>query len=235
VSSGKVVSSFAEAVADIEDGATVAVGGFGLSGLPESGIAALLEKGARDLTVLSNNCGVDGFGLGLLLESRQIRKVVGSYVGENELFERQFLSGEIEVELIPQGTFAERLRAGGAGIPAFYTPTGLGTTVAEGKEVRHFGGRPFLLEEALSADFALVKAWKGDALGNLVYRRTARNFNPLVAMAGRVTIAEVEELVEVGELDPDHIHTPGIFVQRVLAGGPYVKTVERLVTQEAAA
>jgi 3-oxoacid CoA-transferase subunit A len=235
VSSGKLWPSFAEAVADIGDGATLVVGGFGLSGIPETGIAALLEKGVRELTVISNNCGVDDFGLGLLLQNRQIKKVLASYVGENGLFERQFLSGELEVELVPQGTLAERIRAGGAGIPAFYTPTGVGTPVAEGKEVRDFGGRRFVLEKALTADFALVKAWKGDALGNLVYRETARNFNPLAAMAGRVTIAEVEELVEIGELDPDWIHTPGIFVQRLLVGGPYVKRIERIVTQERAA
>ena len=215
---GKVVDSCAEAVADIADGATVVVGGFGLCGIPENLIAALRELGARELTVVSNNCGVDDFGLGLLLANSQISRMVASYVGENSIFERQFLSGELDVELVPQGTLAERMRAAGAGIPAFYTPTGVGTPVAEGKETREFDGRAFLLERALGGDFALVKAWRGDTLGNLVYRDTARNFNPLAAMAGRITIAEVEELVEAGELDPDEVHTPGIFVQRVLEG-----------------
>ncbi|HUB76082.1 MAG TPA: CoA transferase subunit A [Solirubrobacteraceae bacterium] len=232
---GKVSSSFAQAVADIGDGATLAVGGFGLCGIPEKLIEALREAGTRDLTVISNNCGVDDFGLGVLLANRQLRKMVSSYVGENKIFEAQFLSGELEVELVPQGTLAERLRAAGAGIPAFYTPTGVGTPIAEGKELRDFGGRPYLLEEALGADFALVKAWRGDPLGNLVYRDTARNFNPLVAMAGRVTIAEVEELVAVGELPANEIHTPGIFVQRVLEGRDYVKRIERVVLAGAAA
>jgi 3-oxoacid CoA-transferase subunit A len=185
--------------------------------------------------VISNNCGVDDFGLGILLANRQLRKMVSSYVGENKIFEQQFLSGELEVELVPQGTLAERLRAGGAGIPAFYTATGVGTPIAEGKETREFDGRAYLLERALTADFALVKAWRGDSLGNLVYRDTARNFNPLAAMAGRVTIAEVEELVEVGELDPNLIHTPGIFVQRILEGTDYVKRIERVVLAGAAA
>jgi 3-oxoacid CoA-transferase subunit A len=232
---GKVLTSFAEAIADVGDGSTLVVGGFGLCGIPEKSIAALREAGVGDLTVISNNCGVDDFGLGILLANRQLRKMVSSYVGENKIFEQQFLSGELEVELVPQGTLAERLRAGGAGIPAFYTATGVGTPIAEGKETREFDGRTYLLERALTADFALVKAWRGDSLGNLVYRDTARNFNPLAAMAGRVTIAEVEELVEVGELDPNLIHTPGIFVQRILEGTDYVKRIERVVLAGAAA
>jgi 3-oxoacid CoA-transferase subunit A len=233
VSPGKVFDSFGEAVADVADGSTVIVGGFGLCGIPERAIAALREQGTHNLTVISNNCGVDDFGLGVLLANRQIAKMVASYVGENRIFEQQFLSGEIEVELVPQGTLAERIRAGGAGIPAFYTPTGVGTPVAEGKEIREFGDRSFVLEHALQGDFALVKAWRGDALGNLVYRDTARNFNPLAAMAGRVTIAEVEELVDAGELDPNHVHTPGIFVQRILEGSGYEKRIERLTVREA--
>jgi 3-oxoacid CoA-transferase subunit A len=233
MSTGKVMTSFAEAVADIGDGSTLAVGGFGLCGVPERAIAALHDLGAKDLTVISNNCGVDDYGLGVLLGTRQIRKMISSYVGENKVFEQQFLSGELEVELVPQGTLAERLRAGGAGIPAFYTPAGVGTPVADGKEAREFDGRTFLLERGITADFALVKAWKADPLGNLVYRKTSRNFNPLAAMAGRVTIAEVEELVDAGELEPDHVHTPGVFVQRVLVGSPYEKRIERLVEQPA--
>jgi 3-oxoacid CoA-transferase subunit A len=231
---GKVVDSASDAVADIGDGATLAVGGFGLCGIPEKLIAALRDAGVSDLTVISNNCGVDDFGLGVLLANRQLRKMVSSYVGENKIFEAQFLSGELEVELVPQGTLAERLRAGGAGIPAFYTPTGVGTPVAEGKETRVFDGRHYLLERALTADFALVKAWLGDAFGNLVYRETARNFNPLVAMAGAVTIAEVEELVAVGELDPNQVHTPGIFVARIIEGSEYEKRIERVVLAGAA-
>jgi 3-oxoacid CoA-transferase subunit A len=234
VSQGKVVASFAEAVADVGDGATLIVGGFGLCGIPECAIAALHAKGPRELTVVSNNCGVDDFGLGVLLASRQITRMIASYVGENAIFEQQFLSGELEVELVPQGTLAERMRAAGAGIPAFYTPTGVGTPVAEGKEVREFAGRSYLLEHALGGDFALVKAWRGDPLGNLVYRDTARNFNPLAAMAGTVTIAEVEELVDVGDLDPNQIHTPGIFVQRILEGSGYEKRIERLRVREPA-
>jgi 3-oxoacid CoA-transferase subunit A len=230
---GKVVTSFEDAVTDISDGSLLAVGGFGLSGCPEHAITALRELGAKDLTVVSNNCGVDDFGLGILLENRQVRKMVSSYVGENRLFEQQYLSGELEVEFVPQGTLAERLRAGGSGIPAFYTPAGFGTPIAAGKEVREFDGRPHLMERAIVADFALVKAWKGDAFGNLVYRRAARNFNPLAAAAGVVTIAEVEELVDVGELDPDQIHTPGVYVQRILVGGRYEKRIERLVEQAA--
>jgi 3-oxoacid CoA-transferase subunit A len=225
--------SFAEAVADVSDGSILIVGGFGLSGCPEHTIAALREIGPRDLVVVSNNCGVDDFGLGVLLENRQIRKMVSSYVGENALFAQQYLSGELEVEFSPQGTLAERMRAGGSGIPAFFTPAGVGTVVAEGKESRRFGGRDYLLEHAITGDFALVKAWKGDPLGNLVYRKAARNFNPLAAMAGAVTIAEVEELVDVGELDPDEIQTPGIFVQRILQGHRYQKRIERLVEQAA--
>jgi 3-oxoacid CoA-transferase subunit A len=233
VAEGKVVESFAAAVADIGDGATLIVGGFGLCGIPEMAIAALRDAGARRLVVVSNNCGVDDFGLGILLANRQIAKMIASYVGENSIFEQQFLSGELEVELVPQGTLAERMRAAGAGIPAFYTPTGFGTPVAEGKEVREFDGRSFLLEHALGGDFALIKAWRGDPLGNLVYRDTARNFNPLAAMAGRVTIAEVEELVDVGELDPNQVHTPGIFVQRILEGSGYEKRIERRTVREA--
>ena len=212
----KVKHSVEEALEGIGDGATILVGGFGLVGIPEKLIAGLRAKGVRDLTIISNNCGVDDFGLGILLKNLQIRKMVSSYVGENKEFERQFLSGELEVELVPQGTLAERLRAGGAGIPAFYTPAGVGTPVAAGKEVRLFAGKPYLLETALTADFALVKAWRGDRAGNLVYNKTARNFNPMAAAAGRVTIAEVEQLVEIGELDADQVHTPGIYVQRIL-------------------
>jgi 3-oxoacid CoA-transferase subunit A len=230
---GKLVASAHEAVRDVADGMTLAVGGFGLCGIPEHAIAALRERGVRDLTVVSNNCGVDDFGLGILLANRQIRKMVSSYVGENKIFEAQFLSGELEVELVPQGTLAERMRAGGAGIPAFYVPAGVGTPVAEGKEERAFDGAAYLLERGIAADVALVRAWKGDALGNLVYRRTARNFNPLVAMAGRVTVAEVEQLVEVGELDGDAIHTPGVFVQRVFEAPASEKRIERLTTREA--
>ncbi|HKG04033.1 MAG TPA: CoA transferase subunit A [Conexibacter sp.] len=231
---GKVVPTAEEAVCDVADGMTLVVGGFGLCGIPEAAIAALRERGVRDLTVVSNNCGVDDFGLGLLLANRQIRTMVSSYVGENKIFEAQFLSGELEVELVPQGTLAERMRAGGAGIPAFFVPAGVGTPVAEGKEEREFDGVPHLLERGIVGDFALVRAWKGDALGNLVYRRTARNFNPLAATAGRVTVAEVEELVEVGALDPDEIHTPGVFVQRVFEAEPE-KRIERRTVREAAA
>jgi 3-oxoacid CoA-transferase subunit A len=203
------------------------VGGFGLCGIPEHLIVALLRKQVKDLTIISNNAGVDGFGLGLLIESKQITKLVGTYVGENKLLEDLVLRGEIEMELNPQGTFAERIRAGGAGIPAFYTPTGAGTVIAEGKEVREFGGRRYLLEYGLTADFALVKAWKGDRWGNLIYRKTARNFNPIMATAARITIAEVEELVELGGLDPNCIITPGIYVKRIVQGGRYVKKIEK--------
>src|SRR5690349_282771 len=229
----KVVESAADAVADVPDGATVLAGGFGLCGIPELCIAALREKGVKQLTVVSNNCGVDDFGLGLLLRNRQIRKMVSSYVGENKEFERQLLSAELEVDLVPQGTLAERLRAGGAGIPAFYTPAGYGTKVAEGKETRLFGGKPYVLEQAITGEFALVKARRGDRYGNLVFEKTARNFNPLCAMAGRITIAEVEELVEVGGLPVDQVHLPGIFVQRVVVGnGKHQNRIERLTTRK---
>ena len=226
----KVVASAAEAVRDIESGVTLLAGGFGLCGIPELCIAALRERGVKDLTVVSNNCGIDDFGLGLLLANKQIKKMVSSYVGENKGFERQFLSGELEVELCPQGTLAERLRAGGAGIAGFYTPTGYGTKVAEGKETREIDGKQYVLERGITGDFAIVKAWKADRHGNLIYRMTARNFNPLCAMAGKVTIAEVEELVEVGELDPENIHTPGVFVQRVVVG-KQEKRIERRTTR----
>lgn len=211
----------------------LAVGGFGLCGIPIDLIAALRTLNVGALTVFSNNCGIDDAGLGLLLANRQIAKMVSSYVGENKIFERQFLAGELEVELVPQGTLAERLRAGGAGIPAFYTPAGVGTTVAEGRETRKFDGVTYLLERGVTTDFALVRAWKGDRLGNLVYRRTARNFNPLAAMAGRVTIAEVEQLVEVGELDADHVHTPAVYVQRVVVASTAEKRIERIKTRAA--
>lgn len=222
----KVVASAGEAVRDVPDGATLVVGGFGLCGIPENLIEALVQRGVKGLTVVSNNCGVDDWGLGLLLRTRQIRKMVSSYVGENAEFERQFLSGELEVELVPQGTLAERMRAGGAGIPGFYTPAGVGTLVAEGKEVKAFDGRDYVLERGIVGDFAMVAAWKADRLGNLVYRKSARNFNPMAATAGRITIAEVEELVEVGSLDPECVHTPGVFVQRVLVA-PRQKRIER--------
>ncbi|HEV7923511.1 MAG TPA: CoA transferase subunit A [Thermoanaerobaculia bacterium] len=222
----KVVSSAEEAVKDVGSGATLVVGGFGLCGIPENLINALVKSGARELTCVSNNAGVDDWGLGLLLQTRQIRKMVSSYVGENAEFERQYLAGELEAEFVPQGTLAERMRAGGAGIPAFFTPAGYGTMVAEGKETREFEGRQYVLERGIVGDFSLVAAWKGDRLGNLVYRKTARNFNPMAATAGRVCIAEVEELVEVGELDPDNIHTPGIFVHRILQS-PRVKRIEQ--------
>ena len=246
----KVVASAIDAVRDIPDGATVLAGGFGLCGIPENGIRALRELGIKGLVVVSNNCGVDDFGLGILLANKQIAKMVSSYVGENKEFERQYLSGELEVELTPQGTLAERLRAGGAGIAAFYTPTGAGTAISDGglpfkygadgsvakhspkKETREFGGRPYVLENGITGDFALVKAWRGDRFGNLVYRHTAMNFNPMMATAARVTIAEVEELVEVGELDPDHVHTPGIFVQRIFKGDKYEKRIERKTTRK---
>ncbi|OXS74759.1 CoA transferase subunit A [Domibacillus enclensis] len=221
------MTSFSEAVSDIRDGATIAVGGFGLCGIPEKAIEALRSQGTSELTIYSNNCGVDDWGLGLLLANKQIKKMVSSYVGENKIFEQQFLTGQLEVELTPQGTLAERMRAGGAGIPGFYTATGVGTPIAEGKETKEFNGKTYLLEEGITADFALVKAWKADTLGNLVFRQTSRNFNPLAAMAGRVTIAEVEEIVEPGELNPDEIHTPGIFVQRLLKGTDYQKRIER--------
>jgi 3-oxoacid CoA-transferase subunit A len=228
----KVISGAREAAALIPDGASVMVGGFGLCGIPENLIAALRERGTRDLTIISNNAGVDGFGLGVLLESRQVRRIVGSYVGENKEFERQFLSGELEVELVPQGTFAERIRAGGAGIGGFFTPTGHGTVVADGKETRVLDGVPHVFERPLRADFALVKAHRGDTAGNLVYRKTARNFNPMMATAARVTIAEVEELVEAGAIDPDHVHTPGIFVRHIFQGLGYEKRIERRTVRQ---
>ncbi|MEY4171637.1 MAG: hypothetical protein RL485_6 [Bacteroidota bacterium] len=223
----KVVANADVALDGLGDGMTLMVGGFGLCGIPENLISALRQRGTRNLTCISNNAGVDGFGLGLLLETRQIRKMISSYVGENDEFERQMLSGELEVELIPQGTLAERCRAAGAGIPAFFTPAGYGTEVAEGKEIRMFGGKPYLLEHAFDADFALVKAWKGDEAGNLIFKGTARNFNPMMAMAGRVTVAEVEELVPAGTLDPNAIHVPGIFVHRIFQGAHYEKRIEQ--------
>ena len=228
----KVVKNAAEAIHDIEDNMTLMLGGFGLCGIPENLIRALHDKGVTGLTCISNNAGVDDFGLGVLLERHQIKKMISSYVGENAEFERQLLSGELEVELNPQGTLAERCRAGGAGIPAFYVPAGYGTEVAEGKEVREFNGKMYLLETALTADFALVKAWKGDTAGNLVYRHTANNFNNMMAMAGKITIAEVEELVPAGELDPNCIHTPGIFVQRIFQGVNYEKRIEFATTRD---
>lgn len=223
----KVVAGPDEAVADIFENATLMLGGFGLSGIPENCIAAILKKGTKGLTCISNNAGVDDFGIGLLLKTRQVKKMISSYVGENAEFERQLLSGELEVELIPQGTLAERVRAGGAGIPAFFTPAGVGTEVAAGKEVREFEGKKYLLEHWLRADFSIVKAWKGDTAGNLIYKGTARNFNPMMAAAGKVTIAEVEELVPVGALDPNQIHTPGIYVQRIFQGKNYEKRIEQ--------
>lgn len=222
-----VAASIESALSGVTDGSTILVGGFGLVGIPENLILGLYEKGVKDLTIISNNCGVDDWGLGILLKNKQIKKMVSSYVGENKEFERQFLSGELEVELVPQGTLAERIRAGGAGIPAFYTPAGVGTPIQEGKEVREFNGKSYVLETGIRADFALVKAWKGDRLGNLIYNKTARNFNPIMAAAGKVTIAEVEELVEVGSLDPDSIHTPSIYVQRIIQGEKYEKRIER--------
>jgi 3-oxoacid CoA-transferase subunit A len=223
----KVVANAGEAVRDIPDGATLMVGGFGLCGIPENLIAALAKKGVKKLNTISNNVGVDEFGLGILLYNKQIVSHKGSYVGENKLLEDMVLSGRIDLELIPQGTFAERIRAGGAGIPAFYTPTGYGTIVAEGKETRSIGGRMYVLERALTADFALIKAWKGDKWGNLVYRKTARNFNPMMATAAKITIAEVEQLVEPGELDPDMVHTPGIYVKRIFQSAGQEKRIER--------
>jgi 3-oxoacid CoA-transferase A subunit len=231
----KVVMDAREAVRDIPDGATLALGGFGLCGIPENSISALVEKGITGLTCISNNAGVDDFGIGLMLQKRQVKKMISSYVGENKLFETLVLSGELEIELTPQGTLAEKLRAGGAGIPAFYTPTGVGTLIAEGKDVREFDGRLYVLERALKADFAIVKAWRGDAMGNLVYRKTARNFNPMVATAGKITIAEVEELVPVGTFDPDHVHTPGIYVQRIFQGKNYQKRIEKRTVRNGSA
>jgi 3-oxoacid CoA-transferase A subunit len=230
----KVVKDADDAVKDIFDGAILAMGGFGLCGIPENCVAAIHRKGTKGLTIYSNNAGVDGFGIGLLLETKQVKKMVSSYVGENKLFEQQLLSGELEVELVPQGTLAERLRAGGAGIPAFFTAAGAGTLIAEGKEVREFHGRKFILEKAVITDYSIVKAWRGDTMGNLIFRKTARNFNPLAAMAGKITIAEVEELVPVGTLDPDQIHLPGIYVKRIFQGKGYEKRIEkRTVTKNA--
>lgn len=227
----KVVANAKEATKDIKDNMTLMLGGFGLCGIPENCISELVKMNVKGLTCISNNAGVDDFGLGLLLQKKQIKKMVSSYVGENDEFERQMLSGELEVDLIPQGSLAERCRAGGAGIPAFYTPAGYGTEIAEGKEVRVYNGKPHILEEALTADFAIVKAWKGDTAGNLIYKATARNFNPMMAMAGKITIAEVEELVPEGELDPNFIHTPGIFVQRIFKGENYEKRIEQRTTR----
>jgi 3-oxoacid CoA-transferase A subunit len=229
----KVFANAQEAVNDIPSGATLMLGGFGLCGIPENCISALVAMGIHGLTCISNNAGVDDFGIGLMLKGRQVRKMISSYVGENEEFERQLLSGELEVDLIPQGTLAERCRAGGAGIPAFFTPAGYGTEVAQGKEVREFHGKMYVMEQWLKADFALVKAWKGDTLGNLIYKDTARNFNPLMAMAGKVTIAEVEELVPAGMLNPNDIHTPGIFVQRIFQGLDYEKRIEQRTVRKA--
>lgn len=247
----KVVANAQAAISDLHDGATILVGGFGLSGNPENLIHAVLERGIKDLTIVSNNCGTTDKGLGVLLQARLIRKMISSYVGENKEFERQFLQGELEVELVPQGTLAERIRAGGAGIPAFYTPTGVGTPLAEGglpmlyardgsvakysprKEVREFGTRSYVLEPAIQGDFAFVKAWKGDRWGNLVYRKTARNFHPMIATAARVTLAEVEELVDVGQLEPDQVHTPSVYVQRIFQGSHYEKPIEQRTVRKA--
>jgi 3-oxoacid CoA-transferase subunit A len=223
----KVVKNVEEALQGVDSGMEFMLGGFGLSGIPENSIAQLVKLGVTDLTCISNNAGVDDFGLGLLLQKRQIKKMISSYVGENDEFERQMLSGELEVDLIPQGTLAERCRATGAGIPAFYTPAGYGTEVADGKETREFNGKMYVMERAFNPQFAFVKAWKGDTAGNLIFKGTARNFNPLMATAGKITVAEVEELVEVGELDPNQIHTPGIFVQRIFQGKNYEKRIEQ--------
>jgi 3-oxoacid CoA-transferase subunit A len=228
----KRISSAEQAIANLRDGMTLLMGGFGLCGIPEKLIAAVLAKGTRNLTIVSNNAGVDGFGIGLLLQNHQVKKMISTYVGENKLFEQLVLSGELQVELNPQGTLAERLRAGGAGIPAFYTPTGFGTMVAEGKETREFDGRQCVLEHALRGDFALIKAWKGDWWGNLVFRKTARNFNPMMATAADCVVAEVEELVAPGQLDPDQVHTPGIFVNAILQGAAYEKRIEKRTTRK---
>lgn len=229
----KVVADAREALSKVtlRDGMTIMAGGFGLCGIPEHLIAALRDSGIKNLTVISNNAGVDDFGLGLLLQTRQIRKMISTYVGENAIFEQQYLKGELEIEFVPQGTFAERIRAGGAGIPGFYTPTGVGTLVAEGKETRVIDGREYVLERGLTADLSLVKAWRGDPLGNLVYRKTARNFNPMMATAGRITLAEVEEMVPVGAIDPDHVHTPGIYVHHLFQGARYEKRIEQRTTR----
>jgi len=229
----KVQQDAINAISDVQDGAAIMMGGFGLCGIPETLISALCLKGTRNLTIISNNAGVDGFGVGLLLKAGQIRKIVATYVGENHLLEQLAIDGKIELELNPQGTFSERIRAGGAGIPAFYTPTGFGTIIAEGKETREFNGRMYVLEQAMTADFAFIKAWKGDRLGNLVYRRTARNFNPMMATAGRIAIAEVEELVQPGEIDPDAVHTPAIYIKRILQGTQYEKRIEKRTVRKA--
>lgn len=228
----KVVANVHDALEGVSDDMTLMLGGFGLCGIPENSISDLVRRGVKGLTCISNNAGVDDFGLGLLLQKHQIKKMISSYVGENDEFERQMLSGELDVELIPQGTLAERCRAGGAGIPAFFTPAGYGTEVAEGKETREFNGKMHVMETGLTADFAIVKAWKGDKYGNLIYKGTARNFNPMMAMAGTITVAEVEELVEPGELDPNEIHTPGIFVQRIFQGTNYEKRIEQRTVRE---
>lgn len=227
----KIVSNADEAINDIQDGAVIMLGGFGLCGIPENSITALVKKGVKNLTCISNNAGVDDFGIGLMLKTRQVKKMISSYVGENAEFERQLLSGELEVELIPQGTLATRCMATGYGMPAIYTPAGVGTEVAVGKETREFDGKMYLLEHAFKSDFAIVKAWKGDAHGNLIFRATSRNFNPLMAMAGKITIAEVEELYEAGELNPDEIHTPGIYVNRIFKGSNYEKRIEQVTTR----
>jgi 3-oxoacid CoA-transferase subunit A len=228
----KRISSADAAIEKLHDGATVLMGGFGLSGIPENLIAAVRRQGTKDLTIVSNNAGVDGFGIGLLLQNRQVRKMISTYVGENKLFEQLVTSGELQLDLNPQGTLAERIRAGGAGIPAFYTPTGYGTIVAEGKETREFDGRQYVLERAIHGDFAFVKAWKGDRWGNLVYRKTARNFNPMMATAADYVIAEVEQLVDLGELDPDNVHTPGIYINAIFQGQNYEKRIERRTTRK---
>jgi 3-oxoacid CoA-transferase subunit A len=231
----KVVASAEEAIQDVFDGATVMVGGFGLCGMPENLIRALARKGVKNLTTISNNVGIDDVGMGLLLANGQIRRHIGTYVGENKLLEKMVLSGTLQLDLVPQGTFAERIRAGGAGIPAFYTPTGVGTVVAEGKEAREFDGRTYIMERALKADFAFVKAWKGDKWGNLVYRKTAQNFNPMMATAAKITIAEVEHLVEAGELDPDMVHTPSVYVKRIIQGELFERRIERRTVRKAVA
>src|SRR5271163_2841946 len=229
----KVVASAEEAIQDVFDGATIMVGGFGLCGIPENLIRALVRKGVKNLTSISNHAGVDGFGVGLLLANGQLRRHIGTYVGENKLLEKMVLNGTVELDLVPQGTFAERIRAGGAGIPAFFTPTGVGTVVAEGKEAREFDGRPYIMERALKADFAFVKAWKGDTWGNLIYRKTARNFNPMMATAAKITIAEVEHLVDVGEFDGDSVHTPSIYVQRIFQGELFERRIEKRTVRKA--
>jgi 3-oxoacid CoA-transferase subunit A len=231
----KVVANADEAIQDVFDGATIMVGGFGLCGNPENLIRALVRKGVKNLTTMSNNAGVDGLGIGMLLSNGQLKKHIGTYVGENKLLEKMVLDGTVELDLVPQGTFSERIRAGGAGIPAFFTPTGVGTVVAEGKEAREFDGRTYIMERALKADFAFIKAWKGDKWGNLVYRKTARNFNPMMATAARITIAEVEHLVEPGELDPDMVHTPSVFVKRIFQGELFEKRIEKRTVRKAAA